>query len=375
MLTSSHRVSAPSIAAIGEAVSTGLSAAISTAIGAAVSTAIRAVVSTAIGAAIIIGMIGALNTPAFAQNTPGVHQENGGMNGSLSRSDLEKLGGDHKQDTSTDVPHDPVLARAKAKSQSEPLIKDLQLSCDVSDAQLVVAGTRRLATGKKEVETRVYEVACSGGMGYLLETQGTDKPIGISCLSAEEARAADVAKGKEPGFFCKLPENKDVYAMVAALIAADAGASCAVGNVKLFGRSESTQSEYNEVVCQDGKGFLLRTPLPGSQAQITVTSCADAAKQGIKCRLTDAGPVETPVTLDTFKGALAQNGVSCKIGQIRMIGQEDHLKRYVVEYRCADQPTGKIAFIPLQGNANPYESMDCKAAASSQVPCQFTSAN
>jgi hypothetical protein len=143
----------------------------------------------------------------------------------------------------------------------------------------------------------------------------------------------------------------------------------------LFGRSESTQSEYNEVVCKDGKGFLLRTPLPGSQAQITVTSCADAAKQGIKCRLTDAGPVETPVTLETFKGALAQNGVSCKIGQIRMIGQEDHLKRYVVEYRCADQPTGMVAFIPLPGNTNPYESMDCTVAAHNEVPCQFTSAN
>jgi hypothetical protein len=331
-------------------------------------------ISAAIIAA-IIGMISALNTPVFAQNTPGTHQDNSGMNGSLSRGDLEKLSGDHKQDTSADVPQDPVLARAKAKSQSEPLIKDLQLSCDVSDAQLVVAGTRRTTTGKKEVETRVYEVACSGGMGYLLETQGTEKPIGISCLSAEEARAADVAKKKEPGFFCKLPENKDVYALVASLIAAGAGAPCAVSNLQLFGRSESTRSEYNEVVCKDGKGFMLRTALPGSQAKTTVTSCTDAATQGIKCRLTDGGPVETPVTLETFKGALAQHGVSCNIQQIRMIGQEDHLKRYVVEYRCADQPSGMVAFIPLQGNTNPYETMDCTVAAHNQVPCQFTSPN
>jgi len=79
-------------------------------------------------------------------------------------------------------------------------------------------------------------------------------------------------------------------------------------------------------------------------------SCADAAKQGIKCRLTDAGPVEIPVTLETFKSALAQHGVSCSIAQIRMIGQETHLKRYVVEYRCADQPAGMIAYLPLEGN-------------------------
>ena len=319
-----------------------------------------------------IGLMTALCVPVFAQNTPGTHQDNSGMNGSLSHEDLEKLSGDHNQDSSTDVPRDPVLARAKAKAQSVKLVDALQLSCEISDAQLVVAGTRRPASGGKDIDTRVYEVACSGGMGYLLETQGTEKPIGISCVSAEEARAADVAKGKEPGFFCELPENKDVYAMVASLIEAGAGAPCAVSNLQLFGRSVSTQSEYTEVVCKDGKGFLLRIPLPGSQAKSTATSCADAARQGIKCRLTDAGPTETPVTLETFKGALADHGVSCTIGQIRLVGQEDHLKRYVVEYRCTDQAAGMVAFIPLQGNANPYEVEDCAAAASHYVVCQFT---
>jgi hypothetical protein len=323
--------------------------------------------------AVVICMICAL--PAVhAQNAPGTHMENGGLNGSLTHEDLEKLSGDHKQDTSADAPQDPA-ARAKAKSQSEKLVRDLQLSCELSDAQLVVAGTRRAPSANKAVETRVYEVACRGSLGYLLETQGTEKPISISCLSAEEARAADVAKGKQPGFFCKLPENKDVYATVASLIAAGGGSPCAVSNIQLYGRSESTQSEFNEVTCKDGQGFLLRTPMPGSEAKITVTSCADAAKQGIKCRLTDSGPIETPVTLETFKGALAQNGVSCKIGQIRLIGQEDHLKRYVVEYRCADRPAGMIAFIPLEGNTNAYESLACESAASRSVSCEFTPPN
>jgi hypothetical protein len=54
-----------------------------------------------------------------------------------------------------------------------------------------------------------------------------------------------------------------------------------------------------------------------------------------------------------------------------MIGQEDHLKRYVVEYRCADAPGG-VAFIPLQGNSTPYESLDCAAAALQALPCILT---
>jgi hypothetical protein len=323
-------------------------------------------------ASIAIAAMTILSTgPSHAQGAPGVHQDNSGINGSLSRADLEKLGGDH---TSAEVPKDPVLARAKAKAQSLPLLQAVQISCDVSDAKLVIAGTRRPVSGGKEVETRVYEVACTGNMGYLLETVGKEMPIAITCLSAEEARAADVAKGKEPSFFCKLPENTNVYGMVTSMIMAGVGAQCDVGTLQLYGRSESTHSEYSEVACKDGNGFLLRIPQPGSQAKTVVMSCAEAAKQSIKCRLTDAGPVEVPVTLQTFKEALAGNGVSCDIGQIRLIGQEDHMKRYVVEYICANQAKSAIAFIPLAGNSNPYESLDCATALSNRdVTCTFSS--
>ncbi len=312
-----------------------------------------------------------LSAPAWSQNAPGTHQDNGGINGSMSRGDLEKLSGDRKQDSSANT-KDSAQARAKAKAQSAKLIESLHLSCEVSNAQLVVAGTRKSAASGKQVETRVYEVACGSAMGYLLQAPGSEAPIAISCLSAELARAADAARGTEPSFFCKLAENKDVYAGVSSMIAAAGQPACAVRDLKAFGRSASTASEYTEVACQDGKGYLLRTPLPGSTATASVNSCADAAKQGIKCRLIDPGPVETAVTLETFKTALAQHGVACKIDPIRMIGQEDHLKRYVVEYRCADGSAGAVAFLPLQGNTNPYESIDCKTAASEHgVTCEF----
>jgi hypothetical protein len=317
--------------------------------------------------------LAAWDTPVLAQQNPnGIHEDNGGMNGSLSHEDLNKLGGEKKPDADSAASRDAAQARAKARAESEELIKALQLSCSVTNAQLVINGTRKSTSGGKDVETKVYEVACDGNMGYLLETQGSDKPLGISCLTAEEARASDAAKGKPPGFFCKLPENKDVYATVATMVNSRAGTSCEVRDLQMFGRSESTQSDYSEIVCKDGKGFLLRFPEPGSQAPVLVMNCADAAKQGIKCKLTDAGPVEAPITTDTFKSALAQNGVSCKIDQLRLIGQEDNRKRYVVEYQCADQPAGTVAFIPLTGNTNKYESIDCAAAAARGVLCKLT---
>jgi hypothetical protein len=326
----------------------------------------------AVAIAALLGVLPAFTAVAFAQGGPGIHEDNSGLNGSLSHDDIQKIGGD-KSESSPSQTREAVQARAKAKAESEELLKALQLACEVNDAQVVVAGTSKPASGGKEIDTRVYEVACTGAMGYVLERQGSTKPMAISCLTAEEARAADVAKGKPPGFFCKLPENANVYGMVASMISSGTGASCTVRDLQLFGRSESTQSDYSEVACKDGKGFLLRTALPGSQAESVVMSCSDAAKKGIKCRMTDAGPVETPITLDTFKDALAQHGVSCRIDQIRMIGQEDNRKRYVVEYRCDDQSAAMVAFIPLQGNTNPYEAIDCADAISRGVGCTFTS--
>lgn len=308
-----------------------------------------------------------VNAPIHAQNAPGTHQDNSGLNGSLSREDLQKLSGDRKNE-----PKDTPEMRARAKTQSVALLESLKISCEASDAKLLVAGTIRSKSTAKEVEARVYEVACNHAMGYLLETQGKETPIAISCLSAEEARAVDVAKGKEPSFFCRLPGNADVHAWVSSMIVENTGAQCTVDKLQLFGRSASTHTEYSEVACTEGNGFMLRMAQPGFDAKPVVMSCREAARQNIKCKLTDPGPVDAPVTTETLKEALARNGVTCSIAQIRVVGQEEHLKRYVVEYLCADQATGKVAFVPLPGNTNPFESEDCAAArADRDVACSL----
>ena len=297
------------------------------------------------------------------------------MNGSISHEELQRMGGDQTQASKS--AKEAAAAKAAAMAQSAQLIKALEISCDINDARLVISGTRQAGSGGKKVDTRVYEAACSGAVGYLLEVQGTQAPIAISCVAAEEARAADVAQGKEPGFFCKLPENQDVYALVGSLIRSDAHAECAVDVLQSLGRSETTQSSYSEIMCKDKQGYLLRLPLPGSTTKATAMSCADAAKQGVKCRLTETAPdagattSDEPVTVAILKSALAQNGVGCNVSQLRLIGQEDHLKRYVVEYLCADQPAGAVAFIPLTGNTHPYESMDCDKALLNRIPCSL----
>ena len=265
------------------------------------------------------------------------------------------------------VPETPE-AHEKSRVQAEALITTLALRCEIRDVALVVSGTSKPAGSAKDDETRVYEVACADGLGYLLESRGTEAPVGLSCFAAEAARLADAAKGKAPGFYCKLPETRDVKAIAATLMAG-AGTACAVRELKWFGRSAGSKTEYTEVVCDDGKGFLLRTPLPGATLAASVMGCHDAARQGIKCKMTDPGPLEPEVTLDTFKGALTSNGVACRIDQVREIGQEDVHKRYVVEYLCVGEHNGMVAYVPLAGNENPYEQVSCSVAVTRGVLC------
>jgi uncharacterized Zn-binding protein involved in type VI secretion len=319
--------------------------------------------------ALMSGLIGAGSMLVWAQKMPGGNYgNNSGANGSMSREEIERLGGPTDKQGSTAAQATSPAARAKARLQSDKLAKALQLSCEVSDARLVVAGQAKV--NGKEVDSTVYEVACGNGAGYLIEAQGQERPVGISCLAAEGARAADAAQGKETKFVCSLPQNKDVKVIAAALMKG-AGTSCGVREVRWFGRSTTTESEYSEIVCDDSRGFLLRTAAPGAATPTQVFGCADAAKQGLKCRLTDSGPSDDSPTLDTFKEALARNGVTCNIERIRQIGQEQVRKRYVIEYACAGQSTGTVAFVPLAGNSNAYESMDCKAAVLRSIACQF----
>ena len=288
---------------------------------------------------------------------------------SRTHAGLEKLG-DFIDRSRMLTDAESVRAKAEARAATAKLAGDLSLSCEVTDAEQV--GHGKATADGKTVEVNAYEVACGNGMGYFIVSQGSEMPAAMSCFAAEAAHAADVAAGGKSDMYCQLPANKDVKVMAASLMQS-AGTNCAVQNLRWFGQSSQTRTEYQEVACADGKGFLLRTALAGTGTPTSVMSCADAAKQGLRCKLTDGGPVATPVTLETFKDALQQHGVKCTPTQTRLIGQENVRKRYAVEFACPEMPNGLVAFIPLEGNANPFETIDCPQAVERHLLCQFTS--
>jgi len=255
--------------------------------------------------------------------------------------------------------------RAQAIQETEKPIRALSLSCKPMDAERI--GSGKSAVDGKGVEIVAYEVACSNGMGYLLASVGMEKPVAVSCFAAAATRADSIAKGGKSDVYCQLAANKDLKAMAASLMTA-AGASCTVNDLRWFGLAVATHTEYTEVACGDGNGYLLRAQQNEPAAEVSAVSCQEAAKQGLKCHLTDGGPVTVPVTMQTFRDALKEGGVSCEPTQIRLVGRETLSKRYVVEMQCPDM-TDLVAFIPLEGNTNKFETLDCAAAMGRNILC------
>jgi len=149
-----------------------------------------------------------------------------------------------------------------------------------------------------------------------------------------------------------------------------AGTACDVREYRWIGVSYKTGTEFSEVTCQDGQGYVLELPGINTSQQLAIVGCQDAVKEGILCTLTQ---VTKPVTLQTLREAIKDHPVGCEPAQIRYMGRETQGRRYVVELQCADKPNGLVAFIPLGDNLKPFETLDCPtAAAQAAVKCTLT---
>jgi hypothetical protein len=300
-----------------------------------------------------------------------------GMAGSPASSDLEAASSRPKDvehyDGFIDRAHlasgkDPAKLRAEAIEQSSRLVSAMHLPCDITDAAPV--GRGKATVDGKKVEVGIYEVACRNGLGFLLVARGQEAPYATSCFSADRSHAALVAAGRKSDMYCQLPESGDIHAMATGLMSA-VGAPCTVTKAEWFGRSAAAHTEFTEVVCDDARGFLLQTPHAGATDPPSAMSCRDAAQQRIKCRLTDGGPLAKPITVETFKEYLSTQDPECHVDELRIIAQEAKHDRYLVEVKCSAHPQGLVAMIPLNGNASPYESMDCATAARRSVQCEY----
>ncbi|MDE2182735.1 MAG: hypothetical protein KGJ78_06905 [Alphaproteobacteria bacterium] len=259
---------------------------------------------------------------------------------------------------------------AQDRSDVTAILEPIHFYCKVTSAVLASAGPMKNEKGET-VDTKTYEVACEGGLGYFIIAPQPGTPYGFTCFGASAAYAADTAAGRKPGPLCGLPANQDVKAMAQAVVTGT-GKACKLRDMRWIGQSAKTNTDYTEAACAD-TGYVIASPLPGSSMKPVVVGCHDSYLQGIPCKLSDNGP--QVVTMQSLLDVIAQHHVACRITGSRLVGKEAVKGRHIVELKCADRPEGVVAYVPAAGTPEPFETVDCRTAGKRGATCTLTKVN
>ena len=205
-----------------------------------------------------------------------------------------------------------------------------------------------------------FEVACASGRGYVVTTSAPPNvanPVQmISCLAFDAT--SPVA--------CKLTTADANMAVIDGL-AGKTTKNCTVKQ-KRYVLTTEDESNYYEVACQDGKGYMLQEKADGSLGE--TIDCAVADNIGGGCTYTNSRQAQSDENALYTK--LAHNaGFNCDVSKyspfdVNMPGKE------VVELACSNRPDGAVAVFPASSAQGKAEIYDCVHSQVAGYKCGFT---
>jgi hypothetical protein len=199
-------------------------------------------------------------------------------------------------------------SRKAGMAEAPALVAAANLPCKMSDARLIGKSAADKKTGSPG--SSLYEVACEGAPGFLIQTTAA-APNAFSCVLVNYP--ADPAV--KPANHCVLPSNLDLKPAVTALLT-KAKVNCAPEGIRGIGQTAT--NTLVEVSCPGGVGYVVTgtSPLDVSK-DATATNCLayDASQGNIKCVL--APPATRLAIIDSY-AKLANNG--CTVKDRRFVG-------------------------------------------------------
>jgi hypothetical protein len=240
------------------------------------------------------------------------------------------------------------------KATLAPFVAKSGVPCDV-------ANVRGIGHSAKSA---YFEVACANGRGFVMTTTAPPdaaQPVQmISCLAFDAT--SPVA--------CKLT-NSDSQMAVIDQLAAKSGKNCTVTK-KRYVLTSQDESNYYEVACQDGKGWMLQEKANGSFGE--AISCADADGIGGGCTFTNGRQAQSEE--NALYSKLAHTaGYNCDVSKyspfdVNIPGHE------VVELACSNRPDGAVALFPASSSAGAKAVIyDCAHSEVAGYRCGFTQAS
>jgi len=228
----------------------------------------------------------------------------------------------------------------------QPVVTQAGHGCTVSNGRYVGSTT----------DVDIYEVACSEGGGYILETSrnGSVGPKTTNC----------VIYASGGGLKCSLESEADQMVYVDKLVAAS-GKPCAIKARRYVG-STPDGADFYEVACNDNSGFMVKSKPNGSFAE--VDDCLKAAGIGDGCKLTDTRQAQTQQN-NLYSRLSKTAGFNCEVSKYADFPTTD-ANTEIVELACGNRPDGGVGFFPAA--AGQSRVLDCLRSEAEGYKCTYT---
>jgi hypothetical protein len=178
------------------------------------------------------------------------------------------------------------------------------LNCKMTDAYYIGQNESKDDKGKT-VNTKLYEVACEGGVGQVLQFTAPATVKHFDCFQIMST----------PNLRCRLPANKDLKGVLGGFVTA-AGRTCAISDFRYLGGTPAGDAYY-EVACTGALGFVVKH---NAANESTAFDCAMAAGTNLACKLTTAEQIKAAdrIVIDKL---VAASGKTCTIKDTRSVAK------------------------------------------------------
>ena len=250
-------------------------------------------------------------------------------------------------------------SHAQAMMEAPPLIQQTAINCTPTDAN-VTSG--KATDAGKPVNTKIYELVCQQGLGWMIFAPEGGAPSAFDCLALSTRKPAEGAKDNG-AVYCRLPANQNPLQGIQA-VAGQAGNNCQVAQARWMGSSTDNKLDQYEIACSDGSAAVLQVPRTGSAQKLTSVNCL-SLKPG------DCTYFPKEKYLAQLTSLSQPAGKPCQVTDGRYVGRTPNGHAYY-EVACAD---GKSGFVLETDQNNAFvRAVDCGRSGAMGLGCELTSA-
>ena len=245
-------------------------------------------------------------------------------------------------------------AHAAGKKDAPEALKSAGIPCTMTDAYYIGSSDTKDDKGKT-VTQKLYEVACQGAVGQVLQYAPPAPAKHYDCFAVLTT----------PNIRCRLPANADLKAVVGGFVT-QTGRTCTVSDFRYVGGTPAGDAYY-EVGCTGALGFIVKH---GAANESTAVDCAQALGTNLECKLTTPEAIKA-ADRSTIDKLAAASGKTCEIKDTRSIGKLSS-GGSAYEIACTDAKTGFILLAKVDGSLE--HAIPCADAEGILGGCKLTDA-